>query len=134
MILGGQKSAVGACGVLMLVLQGGGLEMVLVLSGKFRVVGPSHGATSAAIVTNAAEIVVDYRPVDVGVVDDGGVHVGYGGVVVVDAVAPLSSVEANARVTKAIVNSAVETDMRTPKSGVPEVDATAPAPETRCPE
>src|ERR1700757_1127882 len=97
MILGGQESAVGACGVLMLVLQGGGLEMVLVLSGKFRVAGPSHGATSAAIVTNVVEIVVDHCPVDVGVVDDGGIHVAYGGVVVVDAVAPLSPVEASAR-------------------------------------
>jgi hypothetical protein len=70
--------------------------------------------------------------IDIGNV--GRAYVVYFAVVIEPPVIPISALIADARITVAIVDAAVETDLGTPISGIPDVDAVAPAPIARSPE
>lgn len=97
--------------------------------------GLCGGAAGTAIVANAIHRggVVDDGSV-VGVVDHRGVHVGYGGVVVISAAAPFTTGEAHSGITESVSYATIEADMRSPISSVPQITATAPTPITRSPE
>src|ERR1700688_4458449 len=71
--------------------------------------------------------VVDHGAVDVDVADHGLVHAHDCGVVGKGAASPFAADEADAAVTEAVVNTAVESDVRTPVARVPDVKAAAKA-------
>jgi hypothetical protein len=78
-------------------------------------------------------VIYDHRPViDIG--DVGDIHVGYGAVVEEFATAPFTTLKAFAEVSEAVINAAVESDVRTPIARIPKVDAVVPAPVSRSPE
>jgi len=131
----GQHAAIAARRLLVLGLHGGGRDMVLVLGRQFRRRGPRRDATGAAVIADIVDSgAVDDRVVDVGVVNHGGVHIGDCGVVMEGAATPFASNKPYAAITEAIINSAIEADVRAPISSVPEVRASAPTPITRSPE
>src|SRR5262249_20791738 len=77
--------------------------------------------------------VVDDRSA-VGVVDDGGVHIGDRRVVVILTAAPEPAHETYACVSESIVNPAIKTDVRSPIAAVPDVNTLTPAPISRRPQ
>jgi len=116
-------------------LQGGGLNVPFASGRLLGCSGLRSDATGAAIVADVVHGggVVDYGLV-VSVVDDGGVHVGHGAVVVEDPAIPVAAVVAVAAVTVAVVYAAVEADVLTPVAGVEGIDIAAPTPIARSPE
>src|SRR5579863_3719470 len=90
-------------------------------------------ATLAAVVRDAGTIFLnDRRPIRV--VNDRLVHMHDRGVVEEVIILPTSAFKSISEVSKSIVNSAVETDVRSPISAVPEKCAAAPAPPARRPQ
>src|ERR1700732_1287699 len=109
--------------------------MLLVHRGLFlrsRARRDAAGAVEAGAVHHGR--VVDHGAVDVDVAHHGLVHVHDCGVVGKGAASPLAADEADAAVTEAVVNAAVESDVRTPVAGVPYVKAAAEAPVAGCPK
>jgi len=104
-------------------------------SGTFRGGWLRGGAAGTAIEAGAIDgsVVVDDRGV-VSVMNNGGVHVSDRGVVVIDASAPFATDEADTAVAEAVVDAAVETDVRSPIAGVKEVRSATPAPIAGGPE
>jgi hypothetical protein len=64
----------------------------------------------------------------VGVVNNGGVHVADVGVISKVPAIPPAAEEADAAVPEAVINAAVEADLRSPVSAMPKESAAAPAP------
>src|SRR5580704_16689377 len=118
-ILRGEKGAIGAGSVEMLLLHRSWVEVMLAFGSAFRSGWLRDSATSAAVEADAIDgrVVVDHRGV-VSVVDDGGVHVGDRGVVVIDAATPFATNEANTAVAEAVVNPAIKADVRSPVAGI----------------
>src|ERR1700740_3073319 len=113
MVDGGQHTVVAARGLLVLRLLRGGGNVALVLGGPFRSCRPGIDSAGAAVKANAADVgVVDHSLVDVCVVNDGCIHMGYGSVVVKAPTAPFAADEADAAVAEAVVNAAVEAHVR----------------------
>src|SRR5579863_744519 len=79
-------------------------------------------------------VVMDDGLVHVGVVDDGRVHVNDCGVIGELAAAPLAAGKADAHVAEAIVDTAVEADVRSPVAFVEEELAAFPTPPGRGPQ
>src|SRR5581483_7930811 len=87
--------------------------------------GTCRDAALPAVIADAVDgDVINDGFVDVHIADDGCVHVANSGVVVEVVTTPVA----------AFIAAAVEADVRTPVSGMPEVAAVAPAPPSRCPE
>jgi len=89
-------------------------------------------AARAAVVRDVVIVddcrVIDDRPIHVRIVDDGSIHVHDRGVIGKIAAMPLSAHEANAHVAESIVHATVEANVRSPVSGMEDVQATGPAP------
>ena len=79
---------------------------------------PHPDAALAAVVGDADVVVHDHVAVDVGVVDDGRVHIQHGGVIAEDAAIPAPADEACAEVAEAVVDASIETDLRSPEARV----------------
>src|SRR5882762_6214162 len=94
---------------------------------------PSAGPAIATIETDAIHgDVVDHRlVVDIG--DVRGTDVDHLAVVVHMAALPVAALIARTGVAKTIVHTAVESDMRSPISRVPQVGAASEAPVAGCP-
>src|ERR1700758_543790 len=90
------------------------------------------GAVEARVVHYGR--VVDHGAVHVDVAHHGLVHVHDCGVVGKGASSPLAADEADAAVTEAVVNAAVESDVRAPVARVPNVKAAGEAPVAWGPE
>jgi hypothetical protein len=73
------------------------------------------------------------RMVSVGIVEPGA-HVPARGVIKEMAAFPMTAPETGPEITKPIVNPAVETDVRSPITGVPKVAPVTPTPPSRRPE
>jgi hypothetical protein len=89
-----------------------------------------HGksAVYTAVVTDPwAAIVIHHRDV-VGVMNNGGIHVGDGGVVGKVPAVPAATVIARAVITTAVVDAAVEADMRPPVTAMKHIEATGVPP------
>jgi hypothetical protein len=87
----------------------------------------------AAVVAHLVDgNVVDYRLV-VGVVDDRGVDIVDRGVVPEVVVFPATTFKTFAHIAAAVMDSAVEPDVRTPIAGVKQKRAAAPTPIPRSP-
>jgi hypothetical protein len=102
--------------------------MLLVCPGLF-LRGRSRGSpTSAAIEANVSysDVVDDGFVVDVGDVD--AAEIIHGPVVRKDAASPVAAFIPGAHIAEAVIDAAVESDMRPPISGVPNIEAVPPAP------
>jgi hypothetical protein len=120
-------------------LRGDGSRMALMQGCDFGGARLDIDATVAAVVADAVgglRAVVDVIHNDVAliVVADAGADVGDGAVVVEVVPLPVASEEAEAHVAKAVIDAAVEADMRAPISAMEAVVNAAPAPVGRGPE
>jgi hypothetical protein len=79
-------------------------------------------------------LIVDHCPVNVGVVDRRRIHSPDGGIIVKGAPFPSAAVEARSIIAKAIVDSAIESDVGTPITAMPPVVAAGITPVTRSPK
>lgn len=117
-----QHRAICAGHVFVLGLHAGGLHVVFILKLALLRRGPGINASAPAIKADPADgSVSDHGPVDIGVVDADHVYVGHGAIVKEPATTPISSHEANAAITKAIINAAVEANVGSPVSCVPGI-------------
>ena len=108
---------------------------MLVFGFHFSASWPRGDSASPAVEAHAIHRhVANDRPIHVGVVNHLGVNVHYGRVVREHSVIPASADEADSAIAKSIINSAVESDVRSPISRMPEIAAGAPAPVTGRPE
>src|ERR1022692_4724010 len=109
-------------------------NMTVVRRGLFRSVWADSNSTRAAVIAD----MVYRRGVDYGlgvnVVDARDVNIIHGGVVVEGSVVPISPSIADATITVAIVDAAVEADRRTPIAFIPGEGIAAPTPITGSPE
>ena len=97
--------------------------------------GPDIDTAVSAVIAHAVDrYIVDDCSVDVHISDDGGVYVAHSCVVVETITAPVAAFISTAVIAEAVVHTPVETDMRSPVSGMPRVAATTPAPVTWCPQ
>jgi hypothetical protein len=87
----------------------------------------SIDSTAPAVVTRAIAVVVLHRIV-VDIVNDRGIYVGYGTVVINPIVVPVSAVIAAARVSKSVVDAAIVANMTTPIATVPTINAVVVTP------
>lgn len=85
---------------------------------------------------------VEANAIDRHVVDDGPVvyigdvdraHVHDRAIVEECAAAPVTTLKANTGISEPVVDAAIETNVRSPISGVPEVDSIGPSPIAGCP-
>lgn len=110
-----------------------GLEMVVAFSRHFFTVG--KGANSALAVEGDMVVVTDYdSAVDVSVADEAAVHMDDRGVIEEMSMPPFAAGEADAAVAEAVVNSAVESNVRAPVAAVPNISAFGEAPVSRRPK
>lgn len=99
---------------------------------RCRLCGCSAGSAVVAHVVDG-RIVVDHCFV-VNVGDRGVVHIRHGTVVVKRAVVPIPAFKSAAAIAKAVIHSAVKSNMRSPISAVPNIYAAAPTPISRRPQ
>src|SRR5579859_6731284 len=98
----------------------------------------SRARRDAALAVEAGAVhhrrVVDHGAVDVDVAHYGLVHAHNCGVIGKCAASPFAADEADAAVTEAVVNAAVESNVRAPVARVPDVKAAGETPVAGCPE
>src|SRR6266478_4286370 len=75
-----------------------------------------------------------HRAIDIGVMNDAGVHVRHGGVVTERVSFPVAAPVAVSGVAIAVVNAAVKTDSRTPVALIKSINTVAPSPPRRGPK
>ena len=133
MILGSEEGPIAAGSVLVFPLHAGGLEVMFVIPSLLFVSGTSADSAMAAVKANASNrdvvdhgAVVEVTIADVNVVD--------GTVVVEVMTSPVATGIAGAHVTESVIHAAVETDVRSPVTGMPEVGAFMPSPIAGRPE
>ncbi len=129
---GGEQRAILAGGVFLLALRGdrrsvGFVGETFLLGG-----GTDLHSTLSAVEGHVRVVDDDRLVIDVG--DVGDVYVGDGAVVEEVAFAPLATLEAVAAVAEAVVDAAVEADLRSPVAFVEGVDAVIPSPVAGSPE
>jgi hypothetical protein len=108
--------------------------MLLVRPGFF-LRGRSRNSPARATVeadTSYSHIVDDGFVIDVG--DVHATEIVHGRVVAEDAVSPVAALVAGAHIAETVIDAAVESDMRPPVSGVPNIKAVPPAPIPGRPE
>src|SRR5437764_12318668 len=108
----------------MLVLHVSGFEMAFMLPSHLVAARPRHDSASATVVADAVyrHIIDDGPVVDVDVGDG---HVIYAAIVEKIAAMPVAAAVAHAKVAKAVINAAVEADVRAPIARVPGAKAAA---------
>jgi len=99
---------------------------------------PSRTRLNAAVTTVVADtvdgIVIHDNSLVVNIPDVGYVYVGHATVVVEVASTPLATVKTVAGVAEAVINAAIESDMRSPVSHVKDVELFVPFPPSGSPE
>src|ERR1700682_1342876 len=111
-----------------------GFKVVLVLGDSFSFAFANLNSVWPAVVAYSIDVVHHHRAVVVVVVNHRHVDVGHRAVVGKFSSAPFTTPEADSRVTVAIVNPAVEADVRPPVAVLPYGSALREAPITRRPE
>src|SRR5690348_2414740 len=114
------------------VLVGSRIPMALMLPALLIAIGP--GANAAVTIEAEAGIVADNDAALVDVVDNGHVDVGDGAIVEKFSPAPFAAIEADARIAVAIINAAIEADVRPPIAAMPDVEAVSECPVAGSPE
>jgi hypothetical protein len=126
-VLARQQSTVLACGLLMLHLRRDWSTVRFVGPGLLLRRGTRSYSALSAVERNVRVIVYDHGLViDIG--DVGDIHVGHRAVVEKSAAAPFAAREAFAEVSEAVINAAIESDMRAPIASIPKIDAVVPTP------
>jgi len=137
MVDSGELRAILAGQGLMLHLVGCGLDVALVCElGLLRTGLPvdSAGAVIADVVDIDDGVLLDDGAVHIDIGDVNAAEVGARAVVCKVSAAPLAADEADATVAEAVVDAAIEADMRTPVTAVPSIRLTGPTPVTGSPE
>jgi len=133
MVLAREQSTVLARGVFMLQLRRNRAAMRFVGVGCLLRRGTCRDSAVSAVVRHMRIIVYDGGPViDVGDVCD--IHIRHRPVVEKFAAAPFAAGEAFAEVSETVINAAVESDMRTPIAGIPNIEAIVPTPVSGGPQ
>src|ERR1700728_1856472 len=91
-------------------------------------------STAATVEGNVRRVIHNNGAVHVNIGDRRGVHVHHSGVVEEISAAPFAATEAGAAISKAVVNTAIEANLRSPVTAVPGVGAVVPAPVAGSPE
>ena len=105
--------AIGAGRAREVALRGGGRDVGFVARGGLARVGHAPDAVRTAVVADAAVVdVVDHYVVRIHVGDMRDVHIGHRAVVEVAVVVPVAAHETDADITEAVVDAAVEADVR----------------------
>ncbi len=97
----------------------------------------ARSAVKAGVVVDHRAVVVDDRRVVVGIVNDGrvrGIHVGHRAVVLIHVTAPPAADETDTTVATPVINTAVESNVRAPVAGIPDIEAFSPTPIARGPQ
>src|SRR5580658_433309 len=130
---GSAQAAVAGCSFLLASLFGCWSDMPFAFVPFLFCSRPCGESSAAAVVAHVAHASIDDR-LGVNVVDDRAVYVHDGGVIEKVSALPVASGEADANVAEAVVNASVKTDVRSPVTGIPGVDAISPTPVTGSPE
>ncbi len=126
--------AVGARHLLMLGLHRGRGDVALAQGSFLSSIGARVDSAVATVIGDAIYgHVVHYGPV-VNIVNVSYVHAIDGLVVIEITTTPVSALVAVTGITEAVVDAAIEADVRTPVSGMPDEGRTAPSPIARCPQ
>jgi hypothetical protein len=132
-ILSREQSTVLACGLLMLHLRRDWSAVRFVSPGLLlRRRTRAYSALSTVVCHMRIVVYDDGLVINIG--DVGDVNVGHRPVVEEFAAAPFAALEAFAEVSEAVVDAAVESDVRTPIADVPEIDAIVPTPVSGGPQ
>ena len=98
--------------------------MLFVCRGAFLRCRHGRGAAGAAIEAGAhADVFMDHGAINESVVHDRGVYVDDRGVVREMPAAPFTTHKTHAVVTESVIHAAIETDVRSPVTGMPAVNA-----------
>src|SRR5215475_90254 len=132
-ILRSQEGAISARHVLVITLALGHLEVMFALRSLLLAGFVRDDTAAAAVVADTIDrdVVDDRLVVDVNIGDGYIVH---GTVVIEVTVPPVSAVIAGSEVAKAVVHTAIETNVRSPVACVPNVHPVTPPPISRRPE
>src|SRR6516165_211418 len=103
----------------------------------FRGLHPSGGTrfdpAVASVVADAVHVVVDHGGV-VNVVNIGDIYIVHRTVVIEVPVVPTSALISVTEISEPVVDSAIETDLRTPVADMPDKRGSAPSPPSRSPQ
>ena len=124
-----QHGVIGASHLFVLRLERSGLD-VMFPHGRFFVGGwPCYHSSGPAVIAHTIhEGRVHHGVVHVGVVNGRGVYVRICRVVVKNSATPFAAVEPRSGIAISVINSAVEANMRSPITGVPNIHAATPSP------
>src|SRR5580704_1885137 len=120
--------------MLLLPLHSGGTDVVIAIRGHLRGTRTGVDAAATAVEADAIHFAVVGHCAVIDVVNVVNVDVADAAIVEKVTAAPVAAFEAETAVTETVINSAIEADVRTPVTGVPEISAVAPAPITGSPE
>ena len=133
MIFGGEERFIRAGHALMLQLRRNCRDMLLVSGGFLFGCGLRGDAAAATVEAHAGRFIDDDGLfVDVG--DRDTAEIVDRAIVGEHAIVPMTALVAQAGIAEAVIDAAVEADMRSPITGGPHVDAVAPAPIARRPQ
>jgi len=116
--------------VLRLEARGRRMRFVLgdLLLGSGRMLNAARSAGVSHVVGIHNRVLLDDGPVDVGSVNDGGIHIHYRRVVSKRATAPLTAGKADSHVAKAVVHAAIVAHVVAPVAGMEDIEAAGPTP------
>ena len=127
MILRSKVLPIAARSALMVKLRGKRRSVVFASESFFLSRRTSLYAIPSAIETDGGSVVDDHRAVvNIGHIRDA--DVGHRAVVIKRAPAPLAAHESHSGVAEPVVNTTIETDVRPPISGMPDVKSSTPSP------
>ena len=129
---GSELAAIGARRILMLALRGHRWGMALMSKLFLRGRRTSRDTAMPAVIADVAAV-LDNRLL-INIVDNVDVHIIHPAVIEKVAAVPVTTGIAGADVTKSVVDSTVEADLRAPVAGIPKIGAVNPTPVTRRPE
>src|SRR5580698_2354528 len=129
---GSELAAIGARRILMLALRGHRWGMALMSKLFLRGRRTSRDTAMPAVIADVAAV-LDNRLL-INIVDNVDVHIVHPTVIEKVAAVPVTTGIAGADVTKSVVDSTVEADLRAPVAGIPKIGAVNPTPVTRRPE
>jgi hypothetical protein len=95
--------------------------------------GTCRYSALTAVVGHVGMIVYDHGLV-IDIRDVGDIHVSHRPVIEEFAAAPFAAREAFAEVSEAVINAAIESDVRAPIAGIPKIDAIVPSPVSGGPQ
>src|SRR5580693_1001393 len=109
-------------------------SMPLATRHRFRTRWTRGSAAVSAVEAYSVRATARDHPLVVHIANHASVHIIHRAVVVERSVIPIPARVSHARVAEAVVDAAIESDMRTPIAFMPQVNAVAPTPISRSPK